>query len=146
MPRFFTLKEAEDCLPRLEEWLRGAMEAKQEIVAAEKELQSVATRIHFSGGMELNPSDVAGQRLIKEQGIERLKQTMQQIEDAGCLVKDLDIGLIDFPALLDAKEVYLCWKMGEDRITYWHNVDEGFAGRKPIVGSFGEGEGPLRPN
>jgi hypothetical protein len=148
MPKFFTLREAEECLPQIEEWLRAAIEAKQEAVAAEKDLQALATRVHLLGGMELNPSDVAARRLLKDRGVERLKEAMEKIEEAGCLVKDLDIGLIDFPSLLGREEIYLCWRLGEPRIEYWHGIDEGFAGRKLIEDpdGFGEGSGPSRPN
>jgi hypothetical protein len=62
---------------------------------------------------------------------------MDQIEDSGCIVKDLDVGLVDFPALLGEEQVLLCWKLGEPRIEYWHRNEEGFGGRKPIDGEFG---------
>ena len=50
----------------------------------------------------------------------------------GCIIKDLDVGLLDFPSVIDNEEVYLCWKLGEDRIRFYHRQDEGFAGRKPL--------------
>jgi hypothetical protein len=148
MPKMFTLREAEESLPQLEQWLRTAIEAKQEAVSAEKHLQELATRVHLLGGMELNPSDVAARRLLKDQGVERFKDAMEKIEEAGCIVKDVDIGLIDFPSLLGTEEIYLCWRLGEPRIEYWHHVHEGFAGRKLIQDpkGFGEGSGSSRPN
>lgn len=57
---------------------------------------------------------------------------IHRIEGMGCLVKDLDLGLIDFPASIDSEEVYLCWKAGEPAVTHWHRVDEGFATRRPL--------------
>jgi hypothetical protein len=60
----------------------------------------------------------------------------ENFEEIGCVVKDLDIGLIDFPALYRGKEVYLCWRLGEPDIDFWHPTDEGFAGRRPIDGEF----------
>ncbi len=148
MPKLFTLHEAEDCLPQLEQWLRTAIEAKQEAVSAEEDLQALATRVHLLGGMELNPADVAARRRVKDEGVGRFKDAMEKIEEAGCIVKDVDIGLIDFPSLRGAEEIYLCWRLGEPRIEYWHRVDEGFAGRKLIQDpdSFGEDAGPSRPN
>jgi len=148
MPKLFTLHEAEECLPQVEVWLRTAIEAKQEAVSAEKDLQALATRVHLLGGMELNPSDIAARRLLKDRGVERFKEAMEKIEEAGCIVKDLDIGLIDFPSLLGTEEIYLCWRLGEPRIEYWHHIHEGFAGRKLIQdpAGFGETEGPSRPN
>jgi hypothetical protein len=70
---------------------------------------------------------------------------MQHIEESGCVVKDLDIGLVDFPAMLGDEQVFLCWKLGEPRIEFWHRMDEGFAGRKPISDEFGS-SGPNRPH
>lgn len=138
MSKVFTLEEAQGWIPRLQEWLQTAIQAKDDVVAAEKELQAINTRIHLLGGMELNPSEIAEKRLVKDRGIERLKEAMERIEESGCLVKDLDIGLIDFPAKLGMDEVYLCWKLGEPRIEHWHYTHEGFAGRKPIGSEFGE--------
>jgi hypothetical protein len=65
-----------------------------------------------------------------------LKSSIETIHEVGCVVKDLDIGLVDFPTLFRGEEVYLCWKMGESSIQFWHGVDEGFAGRKPIDQDF----------
>jgi hypothetical protein len=63
---------------------------------------------------------------------------MDSIQEIGCLVKDLDIGLLDFPTLYRGREVYLCWRLGEQRIEHWHGVDEGFRGRKPVDDDFRE--------
>ncbi len=64
------------------------------------------------------------------------ERTRKEVEpvliETGCLVKDLDSGLLDFPAIIDNKEVYLCWRLGEDRIRFYHGQREGFAGRKPL--------------
>jgi hypothetical protein len=66
----------------------------------------------------------------------RLKAILEEVQTVGCVVKDLDIGLVDFPTLLDGVEVCLCWKLGEPRIEYWHGLEEGFRGRKPIDENF----------
>jgi hypothetical protein len=50
----------------------------------------------------------------------------------GCLLRDIDLGIVDFPSIHDGKEVYLCWKLGEESVGFWHEVDAGFAARKPI--------------
>src|SRR5437773_2267938 len=63
---------------------------------------------------------------------ETIKAALERILWTGCLVKDLDMGLLDFPAVIDKEEVYLCWKLGEDRIRFYHRQDEGYAGRKPL--------------
>jgi len=58
------------------------------------------------------------------------------VQEIGCLIKDIDVGLVDFPTSLRGVEVYLCWKLGESGISFWHGVDEGFRGRKPIDKDF----------
>ena len=146
MPKIFTLQEAEDCIPRVEGWLRTAIDAKKDAIEAEGELQQVSHRIQMSGGMEIQPAKVAEHRALREVSTKRFREAMENIESAGCVVKDLDTGLVDFPAKLGTDEVYLCWKLGEARIEFWHGIDEGFSGRKRIAGEFGESTGPGRPN
>ncbi len=76
------------------------------------------------------------QKNRREAAAAALKQTIEKIQEFGCLVKDLDIGLIDFPTLFQGEEVYLCWKLGEVGIRFWHGIHEGFRGRKPIDAEF----------
>jgi hypothetical protein len=70
-------------------------------------------------------------RLFTEMKAE-IVRLINRLEAHGCVVKDLDLGLLDFPALRDGRPVYLCWKAGEDQLTHWHGTDEGFADRKPL--------------
>jgi hypothetical protein len=65
-----------------------------------------------------------------------IKEELEKIQEIGCVVKDLDVGLVDFPTLYRKEEVYLCWKFGEQEITYWHAVSDGFRGRKAIDEEF----------
>ena len=64
--------------------------------------------------------------------VEAFQTTVENIEQLGCHLKGLDPGLVDFPHLRDGKEVYLCWRYGEPEITYWHDIEGGFSGRKPL--------------
>ena len=146
MGKRFSLQEAEDLIPRLREWLQQAIEAKKEAVAVERELRSLSARISALGGAEIDPTSVAKRKIERDQAVERLQAAARSIEESGALVKDLDAGLIDFPALLENEEVYLCWKLGEPRIEYWHRVQDGFAGRKRIAGEFGQAGGSGKPN
>ena len=147
MPRFFTLREAQALLPEIEALLRAAVEAKGQADEVDLEFQSLAARIAMAGGMEIDPARVAGRKIQKLRAYQRVHEAVEEIQGAGCLIKDLDAGLVDFPALLGEREVYLCWKLGEPRIAYWHSTDEGFAGRKPIEAEFGDGgTTPSRPN
>ena len=136
MPKRFTLIEAERLLPEIEKSIRDAVSLKSEYEEAEQCLQSVAQRVAMQGGMTIDRDAVLQQRAQRDRLGQRLKAAVEEIHEHGCVIKDLDIGLIDFPTLFHGKEVYLCWKMGESGIGHWHGVDEGFAGRKPIDAEF----------
>jgi hypothetical protein len=130
--RTFTLDEAQDLLPVLESLLRTAIDGKQLIESVDAEFQATAHKIFLSGGMSLNIVHLAGRKAQREKAIQRLKDAMGEIDAMGVEVKDLDIGLLDFPCEVDGQIVLLCWKLGEKAITHWHGVSEGFAGRKPV--------------
>src|ERR1051325_9492177 len=93
-------------------------------------------RIMLSGGAAVDPETAVMARAKREATAAALKRIFENIEQIGCLIKDLDIGLVDFPALHRGKEVYLCWRLGEPDIAFWHPVDAGFAGRREIDGEF----------
>jgi hypothetical protein len=84
------------------------------------------------GGTSPPLADLLRKKTEHDEAAERLVEIVNRIQETGVLVKDLDIGLVDFPSLLEGEEIYLCWKLGEDHIDFWHGVDEGFTGRKPI--------------
>ena len=130
--RTFTLGEAQDLLPVLESLLRNAIEGKQLIESVDAEFQATAHKIFLSGGMSLNIVHLAGRKAQREKAIQRVRDAMAEIDAMGVEVKDLDIGLLDFPCEVDGQIVLLCWKLGEKGITHWHGVSEGFAGRKPV--------------
>ena len=146
MSKIFTLQEAERLVPTVKQWLQRAIESKSEVETVEGELQGISERINLLGGSEINPAAVLKLKRGKDEALRTLRNVVGQIEASGCLVKDLDSGLVDFPALLGDEEVYLCWKLGDDSISYWHRVEEGFAGRKPIGDDFGRSSGSERPN
>ena len=136
MPKRFTLAEAEHLLPEIEKLIREAVSLKAQYVEAEQALQAISQRVTMQGGMMVDRDVVLRGRAARDKHGERLKAAIEEIQEFGCLIKDLDIGLIDFPTLFRGREVYLCWKMGEAGIRFWHGVDEGFAGRKPIDPEF----------
>jgi hypothetical protein len=136
MTRYFTLHQAERLLPDVERAIREAIGLKAEYQQAEIELRSEMQRVSMLGGVDLNRGAFADLRTRREASAERLKEVIEEIHEFGCLVKDLDIGLIDFPTLLHGEEVYLCWKLGETGIAFWHGVEEGFRGRKAIDSEF----------
>ena len=130
--RTFTLDEAQDLLSVLESLLRKALDGKKLIESVDAEMQAVAHRVFLNGGMSLNIVHLAGRKAEREKTFQRVKDAMDEIDAMGVQVKDLDIGLLDFPCEVDGEILLLCWKLGESSITHWHGVSEGFAGRKPV--------------
>jgi len=130
--RTFTLQEAQNLLPVLESLLRTAMDGKKLIEAVDNELQELAHRVLMSGGLLVNVVQMARRKAEREKAIHRVKDTLAEINAIGVQVKDIEIGLLDFPCKMEGRVVLLCWKLGEQGITHWHTSSEGFAGRKPV--------------
>ncbi len=130
--RTFTLQEAQSLLPVLESLLRTAIDGKKLIEKVDSELQELAHRVFLRGGVLVNIVQMARRKAEREKAIQRVKDAIAEIDSIGVQVKDLDIGLLDFPCEVEGRTVLLCWKLGEKGITHWHSVSEGFAGRKPI--------------
>jgi len=130
--RTFTLDEAQDLVPVLESLLRTSIEGKKLMESVDAEMQEVAHRVFLSGGMSLNVVHLARRKAEREKAIQRVKDAMAEIDAMGVQVKDLDIGLLDFPCEVDGEIILLCWKLGEPAITHWHGTNEGFAWRKQV--------------
>jgi hypothetical protein len=130
--RTFTLQDAQMLLPTLESLLRTAMTSKQLIEEVDAELQNLAHRIFLNGGTLVKIVEVARRKAERERAVQRAKDAVAEIHATGVQVKDIDIGLLDFPCKVDGEILLLCWKLGEKKITHWHSPEEGFAGRKPI--------------
>jgi len=131
--RTFSLHEAQAMLPVLESLLRSSIEAKQKIEEIEAELQQVQERIFLDGGTLLNVKRWARRGAERNKALRKAKDTIAEINAIGVQVKDLDMGLLDFPCKVESGEiVLLCWKLGETAITHWHGLEEGYTGRKPI--------------
>lgn len=136
MPRFFTLLEAESLLPQVEGLLRTLIQLKQDHEMADGELNAINQRIALSGGMIPPREQIQQIRARREACARGLKMALEKIQEIGCELKDIDIGLIDFPTLYRGKEVYLCWKLGESGIGFWHHIEDGYRGRQPIDSEF----------
>ncbi len=128
----FTLDEAQTLLPVLKSLLKRCMDSKQLAQRIEKEFQDLGHKIILSGGLLVNIPAMARRRAELDKAVQDAKDAIAEIDSIGVQVKDLDIGLLDFPSLVDDEIVLLCWKYGEEKIEYWHGVEEGFRGRKPI--------------
>ena len=128
----FTLDEAQNLLPVMESLLRTSMESKRLIEKIEEEFKTINHGVFLRGGMQLDIVALSRRRAESDKAVQRVKDAMAEIESIGAMVKDLDMGLIDFPCVVEGSTVLLCWKLGEDRITHWHGTSEGFTARKPI--------------
>jgi hypothetical protein len=136
MSRRFTLAEAQSLIPRVDRLLRQAIEMKGAYDEAEKQIQAFQERVMMMGGVSVDRERAVEARTRRDGAAAQLRSSIEQVQEVGCLIKDLDIGLIDFPTLYRGNEVYLCWKLGEGGIEYWHGVEEGFRGRKKIDRDF----------
>lgn len=128
----FSLQEAQSLLPVLESLLRTSIEGKKVIEEVDQELSHISERIFLTGGAFIEVKKVALRRAERDKAVQKVKDAIAEINAIGVQVKDLDIGLLDFPCKVDDEIVLLCWKLGETSITHWHGAEEGFAGRKPI--------------
>jgi hypothetical protein len=131
--RTFTLSEAQQLLPVLKSLLQSALHAKQRVEEIDAEFQKVNSRVMMHGGILLDIAPLARLRAERDKLTQTINDSLSEITATGVQVKDFDTGLLDFPCVIEGRAVLLCWKLGEDGITHWHGVDEGFAGRKPIT-------------
>ena len=133
--RYFNRKEAEELLPLIADSLEQARKDKRKIEGLDRELAQAATKIMVLGGSIPPSGKLAVTRSEREEFAAKLNEAVTTIQETGCILKDLDQGLVDFPSLRGGEEVYLCWKLGEKRIAHWHGIEEGFSGRKPLEDS-----------
>ncbi|HUQ49856.1 MAG TPA: DUF2203 domain-containing protein [Terriglobales bacterium] len=139
----FTLKEANMLLPVLDSLIKRAVEGKELVEQLEKEFQDLHHKIFLAGGTLVNITEVSLRKATRDKAVQSIKDSIAEIHATGVQVKDLDKGLLDFPAEVEGEIVLLCWKIGEGHnIQHWHGVEEGFAGRKPIATLFKDSEKP----
>jgi hypothetical protein len=121
--RHFSRAEANALLPQLTELLSRLRNAKDELTdtAAHEALAEAAPT--NGGGEEGRQVGVA---------FLEVRRLLETIERSGIVLRDIDRGLVDFPAVMDGREVYLCWELGEDEVEFWHDMDAGYGGREPL--------------
>jgi hypothetical protein len=124
MPKYFTVDEANRLLPQLKVLLEKMLAARQRIIDDRQTWEPIIAKAGSNGGGQ------QGKNLYKD--TEKIQLTLERINEWGILIKDLDMGLVDFPHMRNGREVYLCWRMGEPRVAYWHDVDSGYTGRQPL--------------
>ena len=124
MPHYFTLQEANETLDTIRPLMDEVQTIRQKILENQPEAWPAIEKSAGNGGNRALSNMV--------QDFEKFDALVHLIQDTGVLIKDINIGLLDFPALRDKREVYLCWQCGEGEIAFWHEVEAGFAGRQPI--------------
>ena len=123
MFRYFTIKSANEALPAVIEKFNNLKKQKNEIIKAEQELQLTAS----------NFEQYMAQKQKLNSEMTKFYQLIEDLEETGVLLKGLDQGLLDFPSKRFDEDVWLCWKEGETEIKFWHDMNSGFNGRKPIT-------------
>ena len=124
--KYFTLEESENLLPKIERILRRAITVDKALDL----LSSIEIEVYDDDYENLRRVTKANKQFHKLSY--EFYSNIEKLEDRGCLVKDLDMGLIDFYHLFEGRDIFLCWKLGERRIRFWHEIDIGYMGRKPI--------------
>ena len=129
--RYFTAEEANDALSDVRPLTEELVEHRRALVELQEAQLSMTQRIAGNGGnVEPRKLQELQERLDEE--VAGIARCVARIHEVGALVKDLDQGLVDFPARREGEDVLLCWRLGEEEIGYWHGLEEGFSGRKPL--------------
>ena len=127
----FTPEEANAALGGLRPLVEAMVAAKHVLDEAQEERDELAQRISGNGG-GIPPTELAAADDAVETAASELATAIGQVQAEGVLVKDLDAGLVDFPAQRDGEDILLCWQLGEDEVAFWHGLEDGFAGRQPL--------------
>ena len=124
--KYFEIEGAEELLPQIEKILRRTIRLNKALEL----LSSIEIEVYddYSNLRRITKSNKQFHKLSYE-----FYSNIEQLEDMGCLIKDLETGLIDFYHKFEGRDIFLCWKLGEKNIKFWHEVDTGFMGRKPIL-------------
>lgn len=124
LEKLFTLPEANRLLPQLEAHLTAVKRGKAVLLRTKDEVKKASSKAQFGGG------SYAGRHYLG--ALELISEHLQAIQELGVLVKDLEIGLCDFPHMMDGRVVYLCWKLGETEVQWWHELNSGYSARQPL--------------
>jgi hypothetical protein len=130
-PRVFTPDEANAALSELRPLVEAMVEGKRALDDAQERRDEFAQRIAGNGG-GIPPAELGALEAAVEDAAKTLAGTIGEIQEMGVLVKDLDTGLVDFPGKRDGQDILLCWQLGEDEVAFWHGLEDGYAGRRPL--------------
>ncbi|HEX2035475.1 MAG TPA: DUF2203 domain-containing protein [Chloroflexota bacterium] len=137
--RYFTLEEANRLLPQIRQILEQLQSDAAELSAVQRTLQASGRSLGGPRGPRGNGHVRDGAAARFYEALERIdalltemRSRLHELQQIGCEVKDIRMGLVDFRAMREGRAVYLCWRLGEDEIRYWHELDTGFSGRQPL--------------
>jgi len=120
----FTVSEANYLIPQLQSRFTSIQQAMALLLQTKQEIRRASTQAQYGGGSSVGHLYIVG--------LQQVSTNLQAIHELGVLVKDVDIGLCDFPHLRDGRVVYLCWKLGEDEVRWWHETTTGYKDRYPL--------------
>jgi hypothetical protein len=129
--RYFTVEEANEALLEVRPLTEELVGHRRALVELQERQSAVTARIAGNGG-NVEPHELEEVQEQLDEEVAGIARCVARIHEVGALVKDLDDGLVDFPATRDGRDVLLCWRLGEEEIGFWHGLDEGFSGRKPL--------------
>jgi hypothetical protein len=129
--RYFTPDEANEALEEVRPLTEELVGHRRALVEFQEEQAALTARIAGNGG-DLDPFELQDVQKQLDESVEGIARCVARIHEAGGLVKDLDEGLVDFPARREGEDVLLCWRLGEAEVGFWHGVEEGFSGRRPL--------------
>jgi hypothetical protein len=129
--RTFTPEEANAALAEVRPLVERMVAAKRALDEAQERRDEVGRSISGNGG-GIPPAELAELNEDVERTANALAEAVDEIHELGVLVKDFDTGLVDFPAVRDGQDVLLCWRLDEDEVAFWHGLEDGFAGRRPL--------------
>ena len=129
--RYFTAQQANETLREVRPLTEQLVAHRRALVELQERQSTLTTRIAGNGG-NVEPHELEDVQEQLDEEVAGIAGCVARIHELGALVKDLDAGLVDFPATRDGEDVLLCWRLGENEVAFWHGVDEGFSGRKPL--------------
>ena len=129
--RHFSIEEANDALDEVRPLTEELVRHRRALVKLQERQAAVTSRIAGNGG-NVEPHELEDVQERLDEEVAGIAGCVARIHEVGALVKDLDAGLVDFPALRDGEEILLCWRLGEVEVGFWHGLEEGFSGRKPL--------------
>ena len=129
--RYFTAEQANEALREVRPLTEELVEHRRALLELQELQSSLNQRIAGNGG-NVEPRELQDVQERLDEEVAGIARCVARIHEAGGLVKDLDAGLVDFPARREGVEVLLCWRLGEEEVGFWHGLEEGFSGRKPL--------------